>query len=292
MKVLMIINPRSGLSSARNGLLDALNIFSSYGYKVTTYVTQKTLDAFHKASEEGYKYDIVVTCGGDGTLNEVVNGLMKHKKKPMIGYFPSGTMNDFASNFNLNNKWKENAKKICEGKETSFDVGLFNKERYFNYVAAFGAFCDVPYSTPQDIKNAIGNAAYFIEGIRELNSIKPIELSIEVNEKKEDVKAIFGLIFSGNRVSGVKLLDKSKGKMDDGEFNVLIVEYPPNIFEVGDYLKVFARTNSKYFHWYKTNKVKLVFKDNKTIWTLDGEKAKASKEVIIENINKALQIKN
>lgn len=292
MKVLMIINPKSGLSSARNGLLDALNVFSSYKYKVETYVTQKTMDAYNKAKEDGYKYDIVIACGGDGTLNEVVNGLMKHNKKPLIGYFPSGTMNDFASNFNLSNNWKENAKKICEGKENLFDVGLFDNQRYFNYVAAFGAFCDVPYSTPQDIKNALGNAAYFIEGIKEINQIKPIELSIEVKNKKDDIKAIFGLIFSGNRVSGVKLLDKSKGKMDDGEFNVLIVEYPPNIFEVSDYLKVFRRVNSKYFHWYKTDELKLTFKDNKTIWTLDGEKAKASKEVVIKNINKALTIKN
>lgn len=291
MKILMIINPKSGKANARNKLLDALNVFSQYKHIVEVYVTQKNLDAFTYVKEKGKEFDLVVACGGDGTLNEVVNGLMTLDKKPLVGYFPSGTMNDFASNFDLDNDWKKNAERICEGTSKPFDVGVFNGERCFNYVAAFGAFCDVPYITPQDKKNAFGNVAYFIEGIKELSEIKPIEVKVTCKGSKDTIKAIFGLVFSGNRVSGVELIDKNRGKMDDGEFNVLIVEYPPNIFEIGDYLKVFNRKNSKYFHWYKTSNIKFEFNDNKTIWTVDGEKATSDGVVKIVNKHKALKIK-
>jgi len=285
----MIVNPKSGRSNARTRLLDALEVFSKYGHTTEVYITQKSMDAKAKA-EKTTGYDLVIACGGDGTLNEVTNGLMKLKEKPMIGYFPSGTMNDFASNYNLTNNWKETAERICTGTVKEFDVGLFNNERYFNYVAAFGAFCDVPYATPQNIKANLGNLAYFIEGINRIPGIKPIPVTIKTKDKTKKINAVFGLIFSGNRVSGVEFLDKKKGLMNDGVFNVLIVEYTPNIIEMNDYLSILAKRNSKFYNWFRSDEIELEFEDLDVKWTLDGEKGNHDHKIIIKNYNKALKI--
>jgi len=287
----MIINPKSGKANARAKLLDALNVFSKYGHSVEVYVTQKSKDAQLKAKEEGYKYDLVIACGGDGTLNEVTNGLMCNEIKPIIGYFPTGTMNDFGSNFNLSSDWKETAERICTGEIHEFDVGLFNNESYFDYVAAFGAMCDVPYVTPQDIKNQLGNLAYLIEGLGRITEIKPIKVKVTTKEKTEEFTSILGTVFSGNRVSGIEFISKEEGKVDDGIFNCVIVEYPGNIIEQ-DYLSFFTGMQSKAFHWYKSDEITLEFMDEDVKWTIDGEKADSSKTVNIRNINRALRILN
>ena len=174
-KLLMIINARSGLKNSKNGIIDAMDVFCKNGYVVTTYITQGVNDAYHYLKSSKVKYDIVCVFGGDGTLNEVTNGLMAKEEKPMIGYFPSGTMNDFGSNFNLNVDFRTIAENICKDEYKEFDVGCCNG-RYFNYVAAFGALCDVPYTTNRKAKETIGNLAYVIEGISKLDEIKPINV--------------------------------------------------------------------------------------------------------------------
>lgn len=287
-KLLMIINMHSGLKNSKSQLLDALDIFCKNGYTVTTYSTQGVDDAYYYLKNCKIKYDVVCAFGGDGTLNEVTNGLMNKEERPMIGYFPSGTMNDFGSNFNLNISFKEIAQNICKDFYKEFDVGECNG-RYFNYVAAFGALCDVPYTTNRKAKERFGNLAYIFEGMSKLDTIKPIKMSYTVNGKTKKINVLFGLVFSGGRVAGQQLVPKSKSGIDDGEFNVLLVEYVESLFNIPDYLAILTK-QSKYIHKFKAANIKLEFED-KVNWTLDGEEAKLDNIVNINNIHNALKIK-
>ena len=286
--LLMIINTHSGLKDSKNQLLDAMDVFCKNGYSVKTYITQGVGDATNYLKKNKTKYDVVCVFGGDGTLNEVTNGLMTKKEKPMLGYFPSGTMNDFGSNFNLNISFKEIAENICKDKYQEFDVGNCNG-KYFNYVAAFGALCDVPYTTNRKIKERIGYLAYIIEGISKLDEIRPIDVKYTINGKTKNMKVMFGLIFSGGRVAGQQIVPKSRSKINDGQFNVLLVEYVEGLFDIPDYLSILVDRN-KYVHRLKASEIKLEF-DSKVKWDLDGEEGKLGKVVTIKNIHKALKIK-
>lgn len=288
MKVLAIVNPKSGLKSSKAHLLEALEVFSKYKYEVELYVTQAKNDAYEYLKNYRKKVDVVCGFGGDGTINEITNALMNKKNKPLLAYFPSGTMNDFGSNFNLGNDWGAIAERICQGNYREFDVGEFNG-KYFNYVAAFGAFCDVPFSTNRKSKETFGNLAYIFEGISKLQEIKPINVHVKCGNKDETYDALFGLIFSGNRVAGIEYLDKKKGRIDDGKFNVLIVEYVKDpILGMPLIIETLANQH-KYFHWYFNSEIELSFND-KVIWTLDGEEAKIKDKVTIKNIHKALKM--
>ncbi len=287
-KLLMIINSHSGLKNSKNQLLDAMDVFCANGYNVTTYITQGVNDAYNYLKKLKTKYDIVCVFGGDGTLNEVTNALMSKKEKPYIGYFPSGTMNDFGSNFDLTGDFRTIAENICKDCYQEFDVGVCNG-KYFNYVAAFGALCDVPYTTNRKAKENFGNLAYVFEGISKLDEIKPISIKYTIDNKTKDLKVLFGLIFSGGRVAGQQIVSKSKSKINDGTFNILLVEYVDGIFDIPDYLAILIKQN-KYIHFLKASSITLEFYD-KTNWTLDGEEANFGNIVSITNINKALKIK-
>lgn len=153
-RVLVLINPNSGKKNSKGHVLDALNIFSSQNYQMEIYLSQKRMDVCHYIKKYGQKFDVVAVFGGDGTLNEATNGLMCLAFKPVISYFPTGTMNDFGTNFGLTNNMKQCAKIACQGKIEEFDVGKMNS-RYFNYVAGFGAFCNVSYETKQELKKQL-----------------------------------------------------------------------------------------------------------------------------------------
>lgn len=286
--MLMIINNHSGSWNSKNHLLDAIEIFCKNGYVVTTYITQGVNDACDYLIKNKVAYDVISVFGGDGTLNEVTNGLMTYEEKPMIGYFPSGTMNDFGSNFNLDVSFKEIAESICKDEYREFDVGNCNG-RYFNYVAAFGAMCDVPYTTSRKAKKAFGSLAYILEGISKIDEIKPINVRYTIGDKTKTIKAIFGLIFSGGRVAGSQMVAKSDSSVCDGSFNVLLVEYAEGLFDIPDYLAILVEQN-KYVHKLKASEITLEF-DEEVKWDLDGEKAEFDRVVNIKNINKALKIK-
>jgi len=288
MKVLTIINPNSGTWNSKLHIIDVLSVFSKHGYTVETYITQASGDAYNHLKNIKDKYDIVCAFGGDGTANEVINGLMSLEVKPLFAYFPSGTINDFGSNFNLDGNWKDIAERICEGNSKEFDLGKF-EDRYFDYVAAFGAMCDVPYTTNRKTKEALGSIAYFLEGITKLPEIKPIKVKVSVNGKTEKITALFGLIFHGGRVAGMEWLPKDKSSVNDGEFNIMIVDYVElPILQQPDIITTLAFQN-KHIHWYKASEITLEFEEE-VKWTIDGEKAQAQNKITIENIHSALKI--
>lgn len=283
----MLINLKSGLKKSKSQLLQAIDVFCSYGYEVQTYITQAKNDAYDYLMKRSDDYDIICVFGGDGTMNEVSNALMRKQNKPLLGYFPSGTMNDFGSNFNLGNNFKDIALKIVKGDYQYFDVGKFN-DRYFNYVAAFGAMCDVPFTTKRDAKESLGNIAYIIEGISKLSEIKRTPVEYEINGKAYKSNALFGLIYSGNRVAGMQLDSAKNSRIDDGLFNVLIVDYVPGIFDSPDLFTTILQ-QKQFIHRYRCQNITLHFKDDVTC-TLDGEEAKITNTTSISIINKALKI--
>lgn len=289
-KVLVLINPNSGKKNSKESVLDALNVFSANNYQMEIYLSQKPMDVTHYIEENGKRFDVVAVFGGDGTLNEATNGLMKLKHKPVISYFPTGTMNDFGTNFGLTNDMKQCANIACVGHIESFDVGKMNS-RYFNYVAGFGAFCNVSYETKQELKKQIGNLAYIIKALHEIPNLHPYHVKMNLDGKVFEKDLMFGLIINGNRVAGFEMVEQADNTFKDGLFDIILVEHTPNPLELYNYpLGVLhPELNMKYVERYQVKSI-IIESQEKLAWTLDGEEGEETLVARVENISQALQI--
>lgn len=289
-KVLILINPNSGKKNSKESVLDALNVFSANNYQMEIYLSQKPMDVTRYIEENGERFDVVAVFGGDGTLNEATNGLMKLKHKPVISYFPTGTMNDFGTNFGLTNDMKQCANIACAGHIESFDVGKINS-RYFNYVAGFGAFCNVSYETKQELKKQIGNLAYIIKAIHEIPNLHPYHVKMNLDGKVFEKDLMFGLIINGNRVAGFEMVEQADNTFKDGLFDIILVEHTPNPLELYNYpLGVLhPELNMKYVERYQAKSI-IIESQEKLAWTLDGEEGEETLVARVENISQALQI--
>lgn len=289
-KVLVLINPNSGKKNSKESVLDALNVFSANNYQMEIYLSQKPMDVTHYIEENGKRFDVVAVFGGDGTLNEATNGLMKLKHKPVISYFPTGTMNDFGTNFGLTNDMKQCANIACAGHIESFDVGKINS-RYFNYVAGFGAFCNVSYETKQELKKQIGNMAYIIKALHEIPNLHPYHVKMNLDGKVFEKDLMFGLIINGNRVAGFEMVEQADNTFKDGLFDIILVEHTPNLLELYNYpLGVLhPELNMKYVERYQVKSI-IIESQEKLAWTLDGEGGEETLVARVENISQALQI--
>ena len=289
-KVLVLINPNSGKKNSKESVLDALNLFSANNYQMEIYLSQKPMDVTRYIEENGERFDVVAVFGGDGTLNEATNGLMKLKHKPVISYFPTGTMNDFGTNFGLTNDMKQCANIACAGNIESFDVGKMNS-RYFNYVAGFGAFCNVSYETKQELKKQIGNLAYIIKAIHEIPNLHPYHVKMNLDGQVFEKDLMFGLIINGNRVAGFEMVEQADNTFKDGLFDIILVEHTPNPLELYNYpLGVLhPELNMKYVERYQAKSI-IIESQEKLAWTLDGEEGEETLVARVENISQALQI--
>lgn len=289
-KVLVLINPNSGKKNSKESVLDALNLFSANNYQMEIYLSQKPMDVTRYIEENGERFDVVAVFGGDGTLNEATNGLMKLKHKPVISYFPTGTMNDFGTNFGLTNDMKQCANIACVGHIESFDVGKMNSH-YFNYVAGFGAFCNVSYETKQELKKQIGNLAYIIKAIHEIPNLHPYHVKMNLDGKVFEKNLMFGLIINGNRVAGFEMVEQADNTFKDGLFDIILVEHTPNLLELYNYpLGVLhPELNMKYVERYQAKSI-IIESQEKLAWTLDGEEGEETLVARVENISQALQI--
>lgn len=290
-KLLLIVNPCSGRAKMRTQLLKVVEIFSAADYIVTVYPTKERADATVKAStlKQG-EYDLVVACGGDGTLNEVITGLMQSGIEQTLGYIPSGTLNEWSTGLGIAKNIADAATDITKGKEIKLDIGKFG-DKYFSYTASFGAFTSASYSTAQDIKNVLGQAAYLFEGIKSLGSIKPIHLKFECDEKTIEGDFLFGAISNSMSVGGIVKFDDSVVKLNDGYFEVLLIRNPDNILKLqplidGILRNELQREGMEFFH---TKKITVIGGEDVS-WTLDGEYAEGKNEIVIENINNAITL--
>lgn len=289
-KVLVLINPNSGKKNSKESVLDVLNVFSANNYQMEIYLSQKPMDVTRYIEENGERFDVVAVFGGDGTLNEATNGLMKLKHKPVISYFPTGTMNDFGTNFGLTNDMKQCANIACAGHVESFDVGKMNS-RYFNYVAGFGAFCNVSYETKQELKKQIGNLAYIIKALHEIPNLHPYHVKMNLDGIVFEKDLMFGLIINGNRVAGFEMVEQADNTFKDGLFDIILVEHTPNLLELYNYpLGVLhPELNMKYVERYQAKSI-IIESQEKLAWTLDGEEGEETLVARVENISQALQI--
>lgn len=290
-KLLLILNPCSGKKKASHALADVVNVFNRGGYDVTVYITAARGDATKVVAQRAPEFDLVVCAGGDGTFNETISGLLAGGHDTPIGYLPAGSTNDFASSLHLSKNLVEAARDIVEGTPRRLDVGRFN-DRYFSYVASFGAFTRASYATSQNVKNALGHLAYLLSGIKELAYIRSRRLRFTLDDGRvlED-EYIFGAISNSTSVAGILTLSEDLVDMNDGVFELLLVRKPENLLELNDC--VLALTTQDY------HTPMLTFTSARSVeieapedmdWTLDGEREPGRAHCRAENLHDAIRI--
>ena len=290
-KLLFIINPRAGKGQIKHHLLDVLDIFIKGGYEVQVAVTQKPLDASELAFRYGSEMDLIVCCGGDGTLSETITGLMKLKNPPRLGYIPAGSTNDFASSLKISDHAKKAAQDVIEGEMYTIDIGSFCEEKYFVYVAAFGAFTEVSYMTPQSTKNLLGHQAYMLEGVKSLKTLKSYSMKVESDDIQLEGEFIFGMITNTLSVGGFKGLVTQDVALNDGEFEVLLICTPKTPLEWSNIVSYMflKEEQNEYVHKFKTKSLRLI-SENPVDWVLDGEFGGSKTEVHIVNCSNRIGI--
>lgn len=290
-KMLFVYNPRAGKAKIRSNLLDLIDIFTRAGFEVTAYPTQAKGDGIKAVKERtpGY-YDLITCSGGDGTLDEVVTGMMQCEERLPIGYVPAGSTNDFANSLKIPSNMINAAQMIVEGNILDCDVGIFNED-IFVYIAAFGVFTDVSYETSQDIKNILGHMAYVLEGMRRLPSIKAYQLKVESPELSVEGEFLFGMVTNSLSVGGFKRITGKFVQLDDGEFEVTLIKKPANPMELNLIMAALLNRNinTDCMYCFKTNSLKITSQEE-IAWTLDGEFGGKHREVNIANQMRALRI--
>lgn len=272
-KAYFIFNPYAGKGLIRNHLLDIIDTLTKAGYEVTTYPTQCPKDAIQAAKEKASECDILVCCGGDGTLDEVVTGMMQSGVNRPIGYIPAGSTNDFANSLCLPCNMKEAARVICDGEEFACDIGTFNDD-VFVYVAAFGLFTEVSYETPQEVKNVLGHSAYIIEGMKQLSNIKSHSLRVTYGDQVIEDEFVFGMISNSSSIGGFKKLTGKHVELSDGLFEVTLIKMPRNPLEFNSIVSalLIEDINTEFMYCFKTDSLTLESLNGEEVaWTLDGE---------------------
>lgn len=290
-KLLFLYNPQAGKGRARARLADFLDLFTKAGWQVTVHPTQGPADATAVASERGGQFDRVVCCGGDGTLHETIAGLMALEERPEVGYLPAGTTNDFSRNLHLPRGFDKLAAVAAAGVPRPCDIGRFN-DRFFVYVAAFGAFTDVAYGTPQPFKNMFGHLAYLLEGVTRLASIQSYHLTVEHDEGTMEGDYIFGMVSNTISVGGFKGLPSAQVKLDDGLFEVVLIKQPTNSAELQSIVRSLLQMTPDVWGTvtaFHTSHMKVTCKAPLP-WTLDGEYGGAPEEAQIVNLTHAVNI--
>ncbi|MCI8901198.1 MAG: YegS/Rv2252/BmrU family lipid kinase [Lachnospiraceae bacterium] len=298
-KALFILNPHSGKGQIRNHLLEIVDILVKDGYEVTVYPTQEQGDASRAMRERKKSYELIVCSGGDGTLDEIVTGMMQSGFKTTIGYIPAGSTNDFANSLRIPSTMKKAAETVVNGTVFSCDVGRFNDD-VFVYIAAFGLFTEVSYGTRQEMKNMLGHMAYLLEGVKHLQNIKSYHLKVtSVSENGETTviedNFVYGMVTNSYSVGGFKSIAgnvfKGKIALDDGLFEVTLIRTPKNPMELNSILAALAIQNIDTQYMYSFKSGRLVIESEEEIaWTLDGEFGGTHTEVTLTNEKRAMDI--
>ena len=282
--LLMIINPRSGRNKVRDDLLEATNVFGMHGYGITVLNTTKAGDATEYAREFGKDYDIVICRGGDGTFCEMMNGIMSLSNRPQIGYMPAGTTNDMGNTLGLPLKSGKAAQLIVKENALPCDIGEFNG-RFFTYVASFGALTECSYAAPQSLKNKVGRLAYYIEGAKEIKDIHPVPMRVTVDGKVFEGDYVFGAISNPYTIAKVIKLDQNYVCLNDGKFEVLLVENPKNIKGWASTITSALKKDfdERYIKLIQGSHIELEVLDGSPLpWTLDGEYGGDDNKVVID----------
>ena len=287
--MMLIINPHSGRGLSKTALGTIVSRLCDADYIVSVYFShEKTPEEL--AFEHAKKHDLAVCVGGDGTLSGVIAGLLRANTSIPVGFIPAGTSNDVASTLALSRDPSVAAKKILSGKPRALDIGRFRK-RYFTYIAAFGAFTGVAYSTPQSAKRSLGHFAYVLGGIADVTAIKPQQTIIEYDGNVIEGEFIFGGVTNSTSVARLVKLDPRRVDLADGMFEIILVRQPIILTDFLDIMssltvQTYDGDNVQMLH---AANVKFTFKEE-VAWTVDGEDGGKHKKVEITNCHKAIEI--
>ena len=290
-RLMMIINPAAGRSGFKTLFGEAMHILSRGGMQTSLFFTEGRRDATRLVEEYAQNFDVVACVGGDGTLSEVLGGLMKVQNPPPLGYFPMGTTNDVATSLNLpKNDMCSAAKRLLTGEAHPFDVGGFGKDEYFGYIAAFGAFTEISYATPQDQKKALGHLAYVLQGAAKLGKIERIPTHVEYDGGVFDGELVYGSMSNSTSVAGIVHLREEMVSLGDGVSELVLVRDPGRIDAYGELAaSVISRSfDSEYLQILHTTKATFRF-EKPVAWTRDGEAGGEHLEVTLCNYHAPVQ---
>ena len=289
-KVLCIVNPVSGRMKIRTALVDVLDQFEKAGYQTQVVITQRSGYAAEILARCDSDTELVVCCGGDGTLSEVASALHKRGLSIPCGYIPSGSTNDFANCIGLLQEPTAAAQAIVAGHPETFDLGKFNQQ-YFIYIASFGAFSSASYSVPQSTKNALGHFAYVLGGIKDVKNIVPIQTAYEVDGVRREGEYVFGAVMNSTSIAGIVKLDSRLVNMNDGEFEVILVKMPQSLADLQKIIHSITTSDfdNPMFEFFKTKEIQFDF-EKEIPWSLDGEYCNGGERVRIQNVKDGIVI--
>jgi YegS/Rv2252/BmrU family lipid kinase len=290
-RLLLVVNPCAGKQLIRNYMVEVVSLLGQYGYSSTVHITTGRGDATEVVSKWGSNFEAVVVVGGDGSLNEVINGVLSIRgNQPKVGYIPAGSTNDFAKTLSLPTNIIDAAHRIGQGKPRPMDVGECN-ERYFTYIATFGAFTESSYNASQKVKNVLGHFAYVLESVKSLKNLRTYKTRIETEDKVIEGEFLFGGAINSTSMGGLFKFDPENVKLDDGLFEIVLVKKNNNLFKllkaVTDMKK--PEYESDVVVTCKASKLKITAEEN-IDWCLDGELGGTYKEAEIQNLKRAIQL--
>lgn len=288
-KLMLILNPTAGSGSGALSIGPAMEVLYKGGFVPTVFYTSCVGEATSLVLENAMDFDCVVCVGGDGTLSETVAGLAQLSSPPPLGYIPQGTANDVAASLNIPKRPVQAAKIITNGCARKQDVGKFNENEFFTYIAAFGAFTEVSYETPRTNKQSLGHLAYILQGMSQLSKIVPYHTTVEFDGGIIEDDLLFGSVSNTKSVGGIVKLKKLGIELNDGLFEITLVRNPANVIEMNKIVSDVLTQNFKgnQVMMFQSKRVKFTF-DKPVKWTRDGEAGGAHQEVVCENLHSAI----
>jgi len=290
--VLLIVNPASGTCQGGKRLSEIASVFQNGGFLPTVLMTQKSGDATEFAKKWAADFPMVVCVGGDGTFSETLSGLLASGAQVPIGYIPAGSTNDLASTLKLSSNIVTAAQAVVDGSPQWMDVGRFGG-RCFAYTASFGVFTKTAYNTPQDLKNTLGYLAYVLEGIRDLATIQPVHMNIDVNGEHLEGDYIFGAVCNSTSLGGIIQLDSNVVDLNDGLLELLLIKTPTTPIELA---KMIHALHTKQYdscesiRFLSTQEIRIRTDHPGFMWTLDGEPLESGQDTLIRNVHDAYRI--
>lgn len=291
-KILLVLNPVAGKARAKFRIYQVADWFYQRGYLTTVLATARKNDAADFVKKYAGGHVLIVCCGGDGTLNEMITGMIEMQCALPIGYLPAGTTNDMAKTLRIPRNLKKAAKIVLNETPVPQDVGRFNHTEYFSYIASFGAFTKTSYATPQRLKNRLGHLAYVFDGIRSVGDIRPYRLKVISDQVREEGDFVFGSVTNSISVGGMFQFGRKDICLNDGLFEVMLIRNPVDLRQKHDILYgLIHRKFDEEHHilFFQSDKITFQFEQG-TTWTVDGEFAGQPDEVLIENLHNAVQI--
>lgn len=289
-KALFVVNPHAGKGLIKNHLLTIVDILTKAGYVVTVYTTQCQGDAIQLIKNRDREYELVVCSGGDGTLDEIVTGMIQSGFQTKIGYIPAGSTNDFANSLKIPSTMKKAAEIVAADHTFACDVGIFNED-VFVYVAAFGIFTEVSYGTPQEMKNMLGHTAYILEGIKQIQNIKSYHMKVTSDDFTMEGDFIYGMVTNSYSIGGIRNITGKDVALNDGLFEVTLIKRPNNLMELNKTLAALVsdKIDAECMYSFKTSS--LIFESQEEVaWTLDGEFGGNHTRVELANKQEAINI--